>query len=66
MFHIQNLKRAFELQRTQKWNQFSLENKQVFSKQADNNMDMAKDIAFLTHINMQEKKNEELTVKSKS
>jgi hypothetical protein len=50
---LQNLRRAFELQNTQKWNQFSLENKNAFLKQADNNMDMAKDIAFLTHINMQ-------------
>jgi hypothetical protein len=33
-----------------------LENKTTFLKQADNNMDMAKDIAFLTYINMLEKK----------
>jgi len=43
-----------------------LENKKTFLKQGDNNMDMAKGIVFLTHINMQEKKKDELTVKSKS
>ncbi len=66
LFPFQNFRRAFELQSTQKWNQFILENKTTFLKQADNSMDMAKDVAFLTHTNMQNKKKEELTVKSKS
>jgi uncharacterized protein YeaO (DUF488 family) len=43
---LQNLRRAFELQSTQKWNTFRQEYKAAFLQKADNNMDKVKDIAF--------------------
>ncbi len=63
--HFQNLRRAFELQSTQKWNTFRAEHKAVFLEKASNNMDLAKDSAFFTYLNMGEKK-KEYDVKSKS
>jgi hypothetical protein len=65
LFSFQNLRRAFELQSTQKWNTFRAEYKNGFLKSAGGNMDMAKDYAFLTYLNMGEKKHE-FDVKSKS
>ena len=61
---FQNLRRAFELQSTQKWNTFRQEYKTEFLKRANNNMDMAKDIAFFTFLNMAE--NKESDIRSKS
>jgi hypothetical protein len=65
LIFLQNLRRAFELQSTQKWNTFRAEHKAGFLKSAGDNMDMAKDYAFLTYLNMGEKKYE-FDVKSKS
>ena len=48
----QNLRRAFELEITQKWNHLNLEKITTLKKQDDNNMDMAKNVAFLNRINM--------------
>jgi uncharacterized protein YeaO (DUF488 family) len=64
-FPFQNLRRAFELHSTQKWNRFRAEFKAEFKKTAIGDMDMAKDYAFLRYLNMGEKKNE-FDVKSKS
>jgi hypothetical protein len=58
------LRRAFELQSTQKWNTFRPEYKAAFLQKANNDMDMAKDIAFFSFLNMAEKK--ESDIKSKS
>ena len=61
---IQNLRRAFELQSTQKWNTFRKEYKTAFLLRANNNMDMAKDIAFFTFLNMAEKKESDIRSKT--
>ncbi len=53
-----NLRRAFELQSTTKWNTFSSTQKAAFLNKANNNMDAAKDIAFMTYLNMPTKKKE--------
>ena len=53
---FQNLRRAFELQSTLKWDTFQSSVKQEFLKEANNNMDAAKDIAFLTYLEMNSRK----------
>ena len=53
---MQNLRCAFELQSTLKWNIFTEDVKQVFLIVVNNNMDKAKDLSFLNWLDMQDKK----------
>jgi hypothetical protein len=62
---FQNLRLAFELQSTLKWDTFESKTKKEFLKEAKGNMDSAKDIAFLTYLEMNSKKTESV-VKNKN
>jgi hypothetical protein len=55
---VQNLRRAFELQSTLKWDTFESKIKKDFVQEAKGNMDIAKDIAFLTYLEMNSKRSE--------
>ena len=60
---IQNLRRAFELQSTLKWDTFESKTKKELLKEAKGNMDSAKDISFLTYLEMNSKETESVVKK---
>ncbi len=61
----QNLRRAFELQSTLKCDTFESKYKKEFLKEARNNMDTAKHIAFFTYLEMNSKKKDSVVKHNK-